>query len=126
VLLGAERDAGGEVPAVPRRLVVVADAAVLPPSGGPPDRVAATVGERPTGRSRVRLAGPVPWSSVVSLHVDEAEAAADVAAAVLALPAAARGEEEALYAVEDAEARDLLWYDVTEAPVLLAELTAPS
>lgn len=134
-LIAAERDAeppepaahpdqpaGQPVVATPRRLVVVADAPVQPAAGtGAPPWDG--VGERPTGRSAVRLAGDVPWSAVVSLHVDEAEAVPDVAAAVLALPGAAAGEEDALHAVEDAEARDLLWYDATEARALLADLT---
>ena len=49
-----------------------------------------------------------------------------VAAAVLALPGAASGEPEAIAAIEDAEALDLLWYDVTEASALLADLTEPA
>ena len=75
----------------------------------------------------MRLAGGgVPWSAVVSVHVDEDEAATDVAAAALALPAAADGDEDALHAVEDAEAHDLLWYDATEADALLSELAEPA
>jgi hypothetical protein len=125
-LIAAERDAtpDGDPVGPPRRVVLAAEAAVVPvPAGAQEGSV--SVGERPTGRSAVRLGSPLPWSAVVSVHADEAEAVADVAAAVLALPGAARGEEEALQAVEDAEALDLLWYDATEAPALVQELAGP-
>lgn len=116
-------DPGGPAAGLARRVVMAVDAAVAAPSAPGPEASGA-VGERPTGRSLVRLAGGgVPWSAVVSVHVDEDEAAADVAAAASALPAAAGGDEDALHAVEDAEARDLLWYDATEADALLAELS---
>jgi hypothetical protein len=46
----------------------------------------------------------VPWSRVSSIHVDETDAEADVAAA-------ARGDADA---VDRAAERDLLWFDVSE------------
>jgi len=79
----------------PRLRVVVAadvpDEAVTVPAG--PHEVA----------SAVRVAA-VPRQAIVSVHVDEPEAAADVVAALGADPAAAERVDE----------RELLWYDVTE------------
>ena len=54
--------------------------------------------------SAVRVVAAVPRQAIVSVHVDEPEAAADVAAALGADPAAAERLDE----------RELLWYDVTE------------
>jgi len=131
-------------PAAPRRrLVLAADlpgGSLRPVSGG-------------GVRSLVAPAAAVGWAAVVSLHVDEAEAEPEVAAAVDAVRALASGgdapvdparaaealaelragaaldaapgsaeRESAVEAVEDAEALDLLWYDLTEARELLAEL----
>lgn len=92
--------------AVSRRVVVaaeVADAGVRP-----------TEGER----SAVRIEA-VPWGDVVSVHVDDVAARADVAAALAALPAAAAGDDDAQFALDTADAHDLLWYDVAEVPDLL-------
>jgi hypothetical protein len=98
-----------DVAAVPRRVVVAADV---------PDTAV-----RPTpdqGRSRVTLSGPVPLDAVASVHIDEPEAESAVAAAVQALPAADAGDDDALFALDEAQACDLLWYDVTEIPQLIA------
>ncbi len=82
-------------PAAPRLRVVVAadvpDACVTAPS-------ATTV------PSAVEVVCGVSLEQVASIHVDEPEAAPDVAAA-------AAGDEDALERLEE---RDLLWYDVTE------------
>lgn len=103
-----------------RRVVVTADVALAAgPAGG---AGGAVVPGRGVERSAVVLATPLGWADVVSVHLDEAEAETDVAAAVLALPAAASGDREALDAVEDAEACDLLWYAPSEVPSLLGEL----
>jgi hypothetical protein len=94
----------------PRRRVVVAaevaDFLVAPVPGEP-------------YRSTIALAGPLRAADVVSVHLDDEAAAADVAAAAKALAAAARGDEDAQFAVDTAEAHDLLWYDVSEIPSLL-------
>lgn len=92
---------------VPRRVVVVADV---------PDQavqVPEVLGEEqlPTA---VELVRPVAWGDVVTLHVDEADAADDVRAA-------AAGDDEAL---ERAAERDLLWYDVVELGDLRGQLPA--
>lgn len=92
-----------------RRVVVAAEVA---------DSLVAPVPVEPA-RSTVALRGPVTAASVVSVHVDDDQAAQDVAAAARALPAAARGNEDARFTVEAADAHDLLWYDVSEIPTLL-------
>lgn len=58
--------------------------------------------------SEVEAPAAVPWSRVRSIHVDDADAEADVAAA-------ASGDGEAL---DRAAERDLLWYDVSELGAL--------
>ncbi|WP_380157959.1 DUF6912 family protein [Kineococcus sp. R86509] len=71
-------------------------------------------------RSQVTVKVALTLDALASLHVDDAEAEADVRAAVAALPAADAGDEEAQFAVEACEGHDLLWYDAGELPVLLA------
>lgn len=96
-------------PDTPRRRVVAAadvpDAQVTP--GGP-------------SRSSVQLSS-VPLDAVVSLHVDEAEAEPTIAAAAEAVPAAADGDDDAQFLLDEAEACDLLWYDVTELDDLVRD-----
>lgn len=86
--------------AAPRRRVVVvaelAAEAAIPAPGGLPSLVV-------TNRT-------IRWRDVVSVHVDDAEAEADVTAAAL-------GDAEALDRSAD---RDLLWYDATELDVVRA------
>jgi hypothetical protein len=67
----------------------------------------------------VRLAGPVPLTSVASVHVDTAEAAAAVRAAAAVVDAADLGDPDAEFTLGDAEDHDLAWYDPTELPFLL-------
>ncbi|HEX5560022.1 MAG TPA: hypothetical protein VFX52_00160 [Nocardioidaceae bacterium] len=97
-------------PDAPRRRVVLA--ADVPDAAAHPAPQAAT--------SAVTLAGAVPLTDVVSVHVDEDEAVPDVAAAVDALPAADAGDDDAQFTVDSADGHDLLWYDVTEIKDLLA------
>ena len=73
-------------------------------------------------RSVVLADGPLTADQVASVHVDDEEAGADVAAAVEALGAAAQGDDDAQFAVDGAEAHDLLWYDVSELADLVDEL----
>jgi hypothetical protein len=113
-------------PGAPRRRVVVC--ADVEPSvaqvGSPGDRhsslraYAFRRGNR--DGARMRLAGPVPLSSVASIHVDGGAAEADVAAAVDALPAAEAGDPDAQVTVDGAEDHELAWYDVSELAQLLA------
>ncbi|OLT18507.1 hypothetical protein BJF79_17125 [Actinomadura sp. CNU-125] len=102
-------------PSAPRRRVVLA--------AEMPDRV---VEWAPGGAgldddepSRVRLTSPVPWKKIASGHVDDAEAEADVAAAVAALPAADAGDDDAGFTVDGAEGHELLWYATQEFRDLL-------
>ncbi|MEH3076526.1 MAG: hypothetical protein PGN11_07555 [Quadrisphaera sp.] len=107
--------AGDETAA--RRLVLAAD---VPGSRVSPRPVGD--GDPAEALSRVELAQPLPLSAVVSAHVDEAEAAADVSAAAAALPAADAGDDDAAFVVDGAQGHDLLWYDATELEALAAEL----
>lgn len=96
-------------PAAPARRVVVAaevpDGWVRPQPGPAP--------------SSVRVSSGVTREHVVSLHVDDALAEADVAAARAALAAADEGDDDAQFTVDGAEGHELLWYDVTELDDLL-------
>jgi hypothetical protein len=94
-----------------RRVVVAADV----PDGA--------VRPRPSElhRSAVTVASAVPLADVASVHVDEAEAQDVVAAAVRSLPAADAGDDDARFALDEAEATELLWYDVTEIPDLVSD-----
>lgn len=69
-----------------------------------PETAVAPVGDDDVAPSLVELRAPVPLADVVCGHVDEAEAAEDLALAVT-------GDEAA---IERLSERDLLWYDVTE------------
>lgn len=96
-------------PSAPRRRVVLA-------ADVPDDAV------RPAGadvRAQVLVTADVAVAGVVSVHVDEAGVERTVEAAVAALPAADAGDDDAQFALDEAEANDLLWYDVTEIPDLL-------
>ena len=95
--------------APPRRVVVAAEL---------PDAQVRAVSA--AARSAVVVAVDLTPDRVVSIHVDDDEAAADVAAAVRAVPAALAGDEQAQLTVEDAEGHELLWYDITELDDLLA------
>lgn len=101
----ASVDLLGADDSLPRRLVIAAevpDAAVEDVDPADPDQLP----------SAVHVTRPVAWADVVSLHVDEDDAADDVAAA-------AAGDAAAL---ERAAERDLLWYDASELADLRREL----
>ena len=70
-------------------------------------------------RSAVLVGVALAASDIVSIHVDEPETAPTVAAAVQALPAARSGDDDAAFLLDEAEACDLLWYDVSELGDLL-------
>jgi hypothetical protein len=70
-------------------------------------------------RSAVEVAVGVALSDVASVHVDEPEAEAVVASAATALPAADAGDDDARFALDEAEATELLWYDVSEIADLI-------
>jgi hypothetical protein len=70
-------------------------------------------------RSAVRVGADVPVSAVASVHVDETTAAKVVAEAIIALVAADAGDDDAQFALDEAEATELLWYDVSEVGDLI-------
>jgi hypothetical protein len=92
-------------PDLPRRRVVVA-------ADVPDGHVRDVADER--YRSAVLVTADVPVSAVASVHVDEVAAERRVAEAILALPAADAGDDDARFTLDEAEATELLWYDVTE------------
>jgi hypothetical protein len=71
-------------------------------------------------RGVVEVRGPVPLACVASVHVDDAEAEAVVAAAADAVVAADLGDETAQERVDDAEGYELSWYANQEIEALLA------
>ena len=92
-----------------RRVVVAADAPELDvlPTGG--------------ARGQVTVTVPLPSARWASALVDGPEAEATVAAAVEALPAAAEGDDDAAFALDEAAAVELGWYAVQELPHLLGD-----
>jgi hypothetical protein len=96
--------------APPRRVVLVAevpdDVVTKQPGDGDLDAGA--------DRALVWLMAPVPIAKVVSGHVDDLAAAADVRTAVAALPAADAGDEDAQFSVGAAEGHELMWYATQE------------
>jgi hypothetical protein len=73
-------------------------------------------------RSAVRLTREIPFARVVSVHVDAEDdraVRAAVADAVLSLPAADNGDDDARFVLDEAESHELLWYDVTEVADLI-------
>ncbi len=83
-----------------------------------PDR-AAGAGADLEERARVRLAEPIPLAKVAAVHIDDDYAAADIEAAIAALPAADAGDDDARFTVDGAEAHELMWYATQEIPDLL-------
>lgn len=96
-------------PDAPRRRVVLAAEV--------PDEQAGRGGgsgggfEEPT---LVLLTAPVPLARVVSGHVDDLAAVADVSEAVAALAAADAGDDDAQFLVDGAEGHELMWYATQE------------
>jgi hypothetical protein len=99
-------------PSAPRRRVVLA--AELPETD-----VMVKKGLDKPGRVEVML--PVSLADVVSGHVDDLQAAADIDAAAAALPAADAGDGDAKFVVDGAEGHELLWYATQELMYLIGE-----
>lgn len=100
------RLAGDGVP--PRRVVLAADV---------PDGAARPAPD--VERAAVRLSEAVPTSAVVSAHVDDETAGADVRRAVAALAAADAGDEDAQFTVDSVEDHELAWFAAQELPILV-------
>ena len=100
-------------PSAPRRRVVLA-------AEVPDHQVSAHAGfDEPAS---VLVTGPIRTREVASGHVDDPRAEAEVAAAVAALAAADRGDEDARFIVDGAEGSELQWYATQE----LADLAGPA
>jgi hypothetical protein len=111
--LASLRQLAADPEAVRRRVVVAVDV----PDGAAvadPDR-----GLDPAALGEVRIADGVALAKAASVHVDSADAEADVAAAAEALEAAAGGDDDAQFVVDGAEDHELLWYATQEIPNLV-------
>ncbi|WP_405498659.1 DUF6912 family protein [Nocardia sp. NBC_00511] len=67
----------------------------------------------------VRLSGPITYDRIASVHLDLAEAEAEVAKAVDVIDAADMGDTDAEFVLGDAEDHQLAWYAAQELPFLL-------
>ncbi len=95
--------------APPRRVVVAAEV----PDGPQPN------GADLREKARVQLTAPIPMAKVAAVHIDDLYATGDVKAAVAALPDADRGDDDARFTVDGAEAHELMWYATQEIPDIL-------
>jgi hypothetical protein len=91
-----------------RRVVIAAD---MPESGV---RIRDDV-----DRGVVHIDGTLPLSAIASVHVDDADAEATVAAAAESVLPAELGDDEAQDQLDDAEGFDLAWFATQEIPHLL-------
>jgi len=73
-------------------------------------------------RAAARLAEPVPWKQVASVHLDGAEAADVVRAAVAMVDRADLGDDDAEFVVGSAEDVALAWYAPGEVVYLIEDL----
>ena len=107
------------------RLLAAADASEQPGAKLPPRRavLVADVGDvtlRPDlDDAVVRIGAPVASDDVIAAFVDNAEAEADVMAAIAVIDEADLGDEDAELTVGDAQDHDLAWYATQELPFLL-------
>ncbi|HLU71109.1 MAG TPA: hypothetical protein VKZ82_02945 [Nonomuraea sp.] len=102
-------DLADGVPGGHRRVVVAAEV---------PDS-AVEAGAALEDKGRVRVTAPIPMAKVAAVHVDDEYAVADVKAAIAALPDADKGDDDARFTVDGAEAHELMWYATQEIPDLL-------
>jgi hypothetical protein len=95
-----------------RRVVIVAEV--------PDDAVAHEAGDLMDAddRALVRVTQPVSFDGIVSGHVDDAEAEADVRSARAAIAAADAGDDDARFVVDGAAGHELMWYATQELPHL--------
>jgi hypothetical protein len=92
-----------------RRIVVACDV---------PDSVVAPDPE--TGPAGVVVNAEIPWRDVGALHADDPAAAATIEAAATAYAAALAGDDDARFAVDEADGWELMWFATQEAGDLLA------
>jgi hypothetical protein len=64
----------------------------------------------------VLVSEPIPVAALAAGHIDDPDAAADVAAAANAIAAADAGDDDASFTVDSAEAHELAWYATQELP----------
>ncbi|MCC9158456.1 hypothetical protein LZP81_29995 [Streptomyces parvulus] len=96
-----------------RRVVVALDVSDGAVSAGP-------AGEsEDAAPGEVRVAGPLRLAKAAAVHVDSADALADVSAAAEALAAADGGDDAARSVVDGADDHELLWYATQEIPNLV-------
>jgi hypothetical protein len=111
LLASASADASASAsdpPAPSRRVVLAAD---IPAEHVTPD-------PRDGEPARVTIQEPVHLKDLAAAHVDAPDADADVRSAVLALPAADAGDEDARFTVDGAEGHELGWYATQELSYL--------
>ena len=97
--------------AAPRRVVLAAEV-----SDGQVTWTGLAAGSDP---AQVRLAAPVKIAALVSAHIDDEQAGKDIRAAVGALDAADAGDDDAQFAVDQAEGHELGWYATQELRYLV-------
>ncbi len=118
-LLAAERDAIGSAED--------SEDDAAPVAGGRPVYRRAVIAADVTGAKLrpdlddavVRLAGPISYQQIASVHVDLADAEPQVAKAVDVVDAADLGDTDAEFVLGDAEDHQLAWYAAQELPFLL-------
>jgi hypothetical protein len=66
------------------------------------------------GSSTVRLSGPLALGDVAAIHLDGADAADEIAAAVAVIEEALAGDPDAQFTVDGAEDHELEWYAASE------------
>jgi len=74
-----------------------------------------------SGRSAVVVGAAVPVAGWASALVDEEDVESVVSAAVTALGAAAAGDDDAAFKLDEAASHELGWYAVQELPHLFSE-----
>jgi hypothetical protein len=82
---------------------------------------AAVTHDAEAGPSGVVVAVTVPWRDVRALHGDDPAAAATIAAAAAAYASAQAGDDDARFAVDEADGWDLMWFATQEADDLLGD-----
>lgn len=97
-----------EAQAARRRVVLAVDA---------PDADVVPTGS--AARAEVAVGAPLPFRLWASVLADGAEAESVVAVAVEALPAAALGDDDAAFALDEAASVELGWWAVQELDALL-------